>query len=954
MANDPVHAATVATVATEWTTASTLHTVADAAAAAPKPSSAQGPLTPGQPFGDRYHIIKVLGVGGMGAVYQALDNELNVGVALKVIRIDPRQGGASEAEKLFKNELLLARQVTHKNVVRIHDLGDIDGIKYITMPYIKGDDLTTVLRRDGRLPIDRALKLARQIAAGLEAAHEAGVVHRDLKPSNVMLGADDQAQIMDFGISASAGAGAGGAVTGTPEYMAPEQFAGIAVDARADIYAYGLILLELLTGLRQNASMKAQDRLDAMQRRFDEGVPSVRTIDNTIPAALDAVVARCVERDPAARFQTTTELRAALDALDDAGEPIPVARRLTTPMIAAAVILVIALTGGTYEITRRASAPPPQHDPVSVVIADLQNRTTDPTLDHTLEPMLKLALEGAGFISAYDHSVISRSLGVKPPDQFDEAAARELALKQGLGVVVSGALERQGERYRVSFKALQAVTGNVITTATAQASDKNQVLATATNLATRVRQALGDNTSDSAQRFAMETLSATSLDSVRDYATGQEAASNGRFDDARASFEKAVQRDPKFGLGWAALAMAARNLDRQQDAEGYIKEAVRHLDSMTERERYRTRGNFYTITGDYQQCVKEYGDLLARYAADAAAGNNLALCLSYLRNMPKALAQMRQVVKILPKRALYRTNLALYADYASDFQTAAQEAGAMTEPGVFGTIARAFAQVGQGQTSEAADTYRALGMIDAQGASYAASGLGDLASFQGHFADAAKILTDGATADLASKDGERAASKFAALAYVNLQRRQMRAAAAAADKALANSSAVKIRFLAARVFVQTGDVAKARPLIAGLASALEAEPQAYAKIIEGEAALQQGDPRQAIKVLTEANTLLDTWMGHYDLGRAFFAADQFIPADSEFDRCIKRRGEAVALFLDEEPSYGYMPSVYYYQGRVREALGSAGFAESYRAYLGIRGDSKEDPLLPEVRRRAGA
>src|SRR4029077_4493871 len=129
--------------------------------------------------------------------------------------------------------------------------------------------------------------------------------------------------------------------------------------------------------------------------------------------------------------------------------------------------------------------------------------------------------------------------------------------------------------------------------------------------------------------------------------------------------------------------------------------------------------------------------------------------------------------------------------------------------------------VGQGQTTEAADTYRALGKIDAQGASYAASGLGDLAAFQGHFADAAKILTDGAAADLASKDRERAASKFAALAYVNLQRRQLRAAAAAADKALANGSAVKIRFLAARVFIQTGDAAKARPLMAGLASALE-------------------------------------------------------------------------------------------------------------------------------------
>jgi serine/threonine protein kinase len=190
---------------------------------------ASGPLNVGQSFGPRYHIIRILGVGGMGAVYQAWDSELGVAVALKVIRADRRRGSAlPAAEKRFKNELLLARQVTHKNVVRIHDLGEMDGIKFITMPYVQGDDLATILRREGKLPIARTLHVAREVASGLEAAHEAGVVHRDLKPANIMIGSGEEqhALIMDFGISASADAAADGRIVGTLEYMSPEQGIG--------------------------------------------------------------------------------------------------------------------------------------------------------------------------------------------------------------------------------------------------------------------------------------------------------------------------------------------------------------------------------------------------------------------------------------------------------------------------------------------------------------------------------------------------------------------------------------------------------------------------------------------------------------------------------------------------------------------------------------------------------
>ena len=240
------------------------------------------------------------------------------------------------------------------------------------------------------------------------------------------------------------------------------------------------------------------------------------------------------------------------------------------------------------------------------------------------------------------------------------------------------------------------------------------------------------------------------------------------------------------------------------------------------------------------------------------------------------------------------------------------------------------------------------------GVSQAASGLGDLAMYEGRFSDAARILADGAAADTASKNPDRAAAKLAMLARAHLLSGQKAAALAASDRALASSSAPKIRFLVARVLAEAGETAKAEALESSLASEVQAEPQAYAKALEGNMALRKGDPRGAIKALTEATALLDTWIGRFDLGRAYLEAGMFPQADSEFDRCIKRRGEALSLFLDEEPTFGFFPDVYYYQGRVRESLKSVSSAESYRTYLGIRGTSREDRLLPEIRKRAGA
>ena len=245
---------------------------------------------PASKSGPRYTILKLLGTGGMGAVYQAFDHELGVAVAIKVIRPAAQSDAtaAKELEQRFKRELVLARQVTHKHVVRIHDLGEIDGIKYLTMPFVEGETLAQLLRRAGTLPLPRAIQIATQVAQGLAAAHEKGVVHRDLKPENIMIevaGGDDagrrgvgprrrgDALIMDFGIARSMEHGttqtAAGSVIGTLEYMAPEQAQGAKVDQRADQYAFGLIVYDMLVGRqrlakRENPMTELLGRLQAI------------------------------------------------------------------------------------------------------------------------------------------------------------------------------------------------------------------------------------------------------------------------------------------------------------------------------------------------------------------------------------------------------------------------------------------------------------------------------------------------------------------------------------------------------------------------------------------------------------------------------------------------------------------------------------------------------------------
>src|SRR5882672_2571805 len=212
-------------------------------------TAALKPLSPGTVLGARYEIICLIGQGGMGAVYQAHDRELERQVALKVIRGE--MAANPEILKRFKQELILARQITHKNVIRIFDLGEADGIKFITMEYIEGEDLQSILRRKKKLEPAEAANIIAQVSRALEAAHAEGVIHRDLKPQNIMLDKSGRAYVMDFGIARSemaSGVTQAGVLIGTPDYMSPEQAKGLPLDARSDLFTVGIIFYEILSG----------------------------------------------------------------------------------------------------------------------------------------------------------------------------------------------------------------------------------------------------------------------------------------------------------------------------------------------------------------------------------------------------------------------------------------------------------------------------------------------------------------------------------------------------------------------------------------------------------------------------------------------------------------------------------------------------------------------------------
>ena len=272
-------------------------------------------IAPGSLMGRRFQVLSVLGSGGMGVVYKARDRELDDLVALKVLRRD-LWGDPAQLERL-KSELKLARKITHPNVLRTYDFGEMDRVAFISMEYVRGVTLRYMIDQSHRLPYSAALRLGKQLCDGLGAAHAVGVIHRDIKPENLILEPTGNAKLMDFGIARPVqrlqpGQTQAGFIVGTPQYLAPEQVQGNELDTRADIYQAGVVLFEIFTG---DVPFRADTAMEVVIKHLQEEPPSPRTFWPEIPPRLEAAILRCLRKDPAERFRTVEELHRELEAL---------------------------------------------------------------------------------------------------------------------------------------------------------------------------------------------------------------------------------------------------------------------------------------------------------------------------------------------------------------------------------------------------------------------------------------------------------------------------------------------------------------------------------------------------------------------------------------------------------------------------------------------------------------
>src|SRR5271157_1808211 len=371
-------------------------TVDNWSAAVTAPSTSESPrsvnqLQPGSLLAARYEILDRLGVGGMGAVYKAKDREVDRLVALKVIRTE--LAGDSDILSRFKQELILARKVTHKNVIRIFDLGRASGMRFITMEYIEGQDLRSLVKKEGKPTPQRAVEILQQVCLALEAAHSEGVVHRDLKPQNIMIDKQGKVYVMDFGIARSVGSEGmtmTGALVGTPEYVSPEQVKGEDVDGRSDIFSLGIIFYDLLTG---KMPYRAETVQRAMYKRTVEPATPPMVEDATVPKFLSEVTSKCLEIDSAKRYQSAQELWAELESwrtgqADEAGTVVQrwVKRKARSRGVwgaaGVAAMLIIGVVAYRHWPAPTTSTKPAAAMPsIALAVFPFRNASGDPKLD---------------------------------------------------------------------------------------------------------------------------------------------------------------------------------------------------------------------------------------------------------------------------------------------------------------------------------------------------------------------------------------------------------------------------------------------------------------------------------------------------------------------------------------------------------------------------------------------
>lgn len=916
-----------------------------------------------------YEILEPLGKGGMGEVHLAQDTVLDRKVAIKFLP-EMMQKDATARVRLLR-EAKAAASLDHPFICKIYETGEINEKAFIVMEYVEGKDLKEKLD-EGLLPLRDSLQMALEIAEALEEAHNKGIVHRDLKPSNIMLTPQGHVKVMDFGLAkqilpggeesitktlTQASITEKGAIVGTLAYMSPEQARGEPLDVRSDIFSLGIIIHEMTSGKHPFSKSSPIETLSSILR---DDTPPINVKPKIANPVLSPVLRKALAKDPRDRYQNIRDF--VVDIRKVQRETVAGSRLLyrRLPILAASVIIIALLVFTVFRFTRQPKVGIPETgpEPISVLIADFQNKTGDSAFDGSLEPALGISLEGAPFISVYQ-SAKARKLAIQidpnSDGRLDPQLAQLISQREGINVVVNGMVESSGEGYTIKMWAMDIVTSERISEPVQTIKTKAEVLKAADSLASKLRSDLGDIPAESAEAIAKETFTTISLEAWKAYTQAQKLDVLGKYDEAIEEYRRAIAEDPDFGRAYSGLAAIYANRGQVQEAEKYYQMAMTRIDRMSDREKYRTRGGYYLMKKNHLKAIEEYTALVEKFPADSAGHSMLAYAYFLGRDMSKAVEEGRYAVELFPKKFTTRINLAWYAIAASDFELAEQEAQKALELNPSfekAYVCLALSELGQGLSDQAVQTYQKLKTLSSFGASFAATGLADIAFFEGRLADVAAILKKGIAADLGNGRTYLAAYKWTILAHAFLLQGQKDLALDAADSAVSTSRKGDILFSAAQIYLKTGQENNAHDLAGELSKELQPVNQAYAKLVKGEISMTRGEIPEAIKLFREAQAQVDTWLGRFALGRAFLEAKAFTEAYSEFERCLKRRGEVTAIFLNDLPSYRYLPPIYYYLGRAQEGLGSPAASESYQKFLEIKANSDGgDPLVEDCLRR---
>jgi tetratricopeptide (TPR) repeat protein len=869
-----------------------------------------------------YEILGPLGEGGMGAVYRARDVRLDRIVAVKVL--SDKFAADPEALARFEREAKAVAALSHPNILSLHDVGVDGGVSYAVMELLEGETLRERLR-GGPLAPGRAIGWGVQIAEGLAAAHEKGLVHRDLKPENLFVTRGGRIKILDFGVAKRTTTESvrgdaptdllptePGVLIGTASYMSPEQVRGRPVDPRSDIFSFGVVLYEMLAGSRP---FQGRSPADAMVAILTEQAPPLADRVKDLPPPLERIVERCLAKEPEERYHSAQDLAADLGALADrrsGGESLPTivtgaARpEATRPMrlaLYAALPLLLVAVGVLVWLGRpRAALSFAPRD--WILVADVKNGTGEPVFDRSLFTALTVSLEQSTHANVFPRSRVASALNRmkrSPSSPIDAELGREICLRENVRALVTCEIERAASRYTLAARIVDPRTGESVRSFEEQARGEDAVLPALSALAVRIRENLGESL-PAIQRSnrPLPMVTTASLKALQQFTEGQELWARGKYVEAVKMFEMAVQEDPGFAMAHAALGNAWTSHLYNQPSKGlaaYAK-ALELASRTTDRERLVIQASSSAASGDWAESARLYKAYLETYPDDVSTRYALGTLLMQNRRPVEALEQFQHIVRVAPASPSAFINMATTLDQLHRFPEAldAYAKAFALEPAweTGGNLNHeyGFTFVRAGQPAKAREVFaKAVAVPD-----YRARGLRSLAVldlYEGHYHAAGERFREAALMNEAARNRLSASRDRMFLASVFEGEGDAAGQLAELERARAALEGLDVETLwpsrLGVAFARAGAIARAEGLRAAVAKRVRpasASDASELHRLEGEIELAHGRHAAAVEKLRLADREFQTGLTLESLAFAAWKAGSLPEAVSTYEALL--------------------------------------------------------------------